>query len=372
MPLRAAPALVFALLTAAVAWPQAGQWAEKWPEPALVRVEPGELAFKTRDYEAATSESVFLVSRFNGGWVLMASFFEFRTVLIHRWGIYISVTDPAGRDHWLKHEMDPSEVRSDPTRLFITDGKNTVECGPLSSRVAFDVPGFSCDLRVTNILPPWKGGDGIDRMSPDGKAFAVRVLACPWGEVTGTMKLDGRAVEVRGQGLLEKSLIVNPLNRLDPLLYSIRVYSPDEAPLDERWYVGILDVMTHEAYGSERLPRMEVGKAGAWLFTTRDYTLEPRDVRRSAGMPYPAPRRIGLTARGNGYLLEAEYRAEILFSVTDVLSEVPKWVRPIISVFMKRPVYLRFLGELVGTVTFADGHVESIRLYGPYEYVIAR
>jgi hypothetical protein len=117
---------------------------------------------------------------------------------------------------------------------------------------------------------------------------------------------------------------------------------------------------------------MEVGRAGEWLFTTRDYALEPRDVRRSLGMPYAAPRRMGIVARASGYLLEAEYRAEILFSVTDVLSEIPKWLRSIVAVFVKRPVYLRFLGELEGTVTFPDGHVEPIHLYGPYEYVVTR
>ena len=179
-------------------------------------------------------------------------------------------------------------------------------------------------------------------------------------------------MSVVGQGLLEKTIIVNPLNRLDRLLYSMRAYSPEETPLEDRWYVGLLEVTTHEAYGSVRLPRMEVGRAGEWLFTTKDCTLEPQDVRRGIGMPYAAPRRIGIVGRGSGYLLEAEYRAETLFNVTDVLSEIPRWIRPIVAVFVKRPVYLRFLGELEGTVTFPDGRREAIHLYGPYEYVVVK
>ena len=120
------------------------------------------------------------------------------------------------------------------------------------------------------------------------------------------MTLDGRARAVSGQALLEKCLIVNPLGRLDPLLYSIRTWSDDAEPPEARWYVGLLDVTTHEAYGAERIPRMEVAKAGSWMFATQDYSLEALDPERGAGMPYAAPRRIRVTARGGGYLLAAE------------------------------------------------------------------
>ena len=51
---------------------------------------------------------------------------------------------------------------------------------------------------------------------------------------------------------------------------------------------------------------------------------------------------------------------------------IPQWLRPIVSVFVKRPVYLRFLGELEGEVTYPDGRIEHVRLFGPYEYVVAR
>jgi len=35
-------------------------------------------------------------------------------------------------------------------------------------------------------------------------------------------------------------------------------------------------------------------------------------------------------------------------------------------------VNARFLGELVGELRRPDGSVESLHLYGPYEYVITR
>jgi hypothetical protein len=368
-----ATVLVAALLLLGVLslWGQVSEEA-LWNDPSLVRVEPSELAFTDKEYEYATSQSVYLMARFNEGWVMMLSLFEYRSVLIHKWGIYTTVTSPAGREHWATLDMRDEAVRFDTTRLYVTDGTNTVEGGLSSYRVTFDFRGFACDLRLDNILPAWKGGDGLDVMSRDGRAFAARVMGCPWGRVTGWIKMDGRTVEVEGQGLLEKALTVNPMNRLDPYLYSIRVFADDSAPPEDRWYIGVLDVTTHEAYGGARQSRMEVGRAGEWLFTTHDYTLEPREVRQGIGVPYPVPRRVGITARAPGYLLQAEYRAEVLFNVTDVLSEVPKWIRPIAAVFVKRPVYFRFLGKLDGTLQFPDGHTEPVHLSGPYEYVVTR
>jgi hypothetical protein len=115
-----------------------------------------------------------------------------------------------------------------------------------------------------------------------------------------------------------------------------------------------------------------VAKAGQWLFTTTDYTLEASDIRQGVGEPYPAPRQIRIRARGSGFLLEAEYRALVLYNITDVLEEVPRFLRPVVALFAKRPVYLRFLGSLEGTVIFPDGRKEPIRLSGPFEYVIVR
>jgi hypothetical protein len=85
---------------------------------------------------------------------------------------------------------------------------------------------------------------------------------------------------------------------------------------------------------------------------------------------YPVPRLLKVSATASGFVADLEYRALILFDITDIIEEVPPYLRLIVRLFFRRPVYVRFLGEVHGTITYPDGHVETIELSGPYEYVI--
>jgi hypothetical protein len=361
-------------LAAAASAPAAPAEADRapWPPPRDVRVSTSELAFERRDYDVNSTESVYVLTRFNDGWVLMLSLFEFRNPLFKKWGIYVLVSSPAGTEHWYKYDIPDRDVRVDADRLWVSDGVNTIEGGLTWYRVEIDIPGFTCELSISNLLPPWKVGDGRQELGRDGRAFAQRVLGSPWGVVTGRISLDGRPMVVRGQGLLEKSTIVMPLGRLDPLIYSARVFSQESTSPEDRWYVGMLDTTSHRAYGSVRSPRLEVARGGDWLFTTPDYTLVAHDYRSLGQAPYPAPQRLEITAVSQGYTLKATYRALYLYNVTDVMDEIPAWARPIVQLFVKRPVFQRFLGVLEGTLTYPDGRIEYLSLAGPYEFVVTR
>jgi hypothetical protein len=345
---------------------------DRWPDPHTVRVAPSELAFEDAEYGVNTTDSVFLVAQLNDGWTLMANYFEIRNPLFRRWGVYTIVSTPQGRGYWYKEEIRDREVRTDPRRLYVSDGRNTILSESDGYHVVLDVQGFSCDLWVANTLPPWKGGDGVDPLRPDGRLFASRVVAVPWGEVSGTMAMGGRTLQVRGQGVLDKALVVTPLSRLDPLIYSVRAFSPEETSPVERWFVEFLDTTAHEAFGSVRRSSLVVAHSGEWMLATPAYTLEASDYQKVGSSPYLAPRTLRISARQDGYELHAVYRAASLFNMTDVIDEVPRWVRPIVAAFVRRPVYYRFLGVLEGTLTHPDGHMERLVLEGPYEYVVTR
>jgi hypothetical protein len=341
-------------------------------DPGPVQVRPEELAFRRTDHPATKSEGLFMAARFNGGHVLMLDLFHFDGPLVARWGIYVVVSDPAGKRQWITYEFDKSLVRTEPTRLWFSDGNSTVEGDGSSCRIALELPGFSCNLEVRNILPAWRSGDGVDDLTPDGRMFERRILACPWGDLTGRLATGAASEEVVGQALLDRYTRVTPLNRLHQSLYSVEAWSADSTPADDRVFLEILDITTNAAYGAKRLPRLCVAAGGRWLFTTRDYTFEPLDFDGSGPTPYPAPRKLRIVARASGYMLEAEYRATTLFDVTDIIAEVPALLRPIVRAFFSRPVYMRFLGVLEGTLTHPDGRVERISLTGPYEYLVAR
>ncbi|TFG62599.1 MAG: hypothetical protein E4H36_07625 [Spirochaetales bacterium] len=109
-----------------------------------------------------------------------------------------------------------------------------------------------------------------------------------------------------------------------------------------------------------------------WVFTTYDYTLTPSDFYSPPDMPYSYPGKVKLYAKNGDYELQGEYKTGILFNVTDVINEIPFIIRPLVLLFVQRPIYFRFLGEFTGTIRLPDGSVEQLHLYGPYEYVIVR
>jgi hypothetical protein len=341
-----------------------------WIDPGLVTVREEEIAFSRVEHTATATQSLFMSSRFDDGHVLMFDLFEIDMPVYHRWGIYVLLSDASGRRQWKTFEFGKASVSTDETRLFFTDGTSTVEGDAQGERIDFSIPGFRCNLRVRNVLPPWRGGDGLDAFTPDGRMYLRRVLACPWGELTGWIEMDGQRLDVRGQALLERSTRVSPLNRQYQALSSVRAWG--DLPVEDGWAFELSDITTNPAYGALRLPRLAVARAGRWLFTTERYIVESRDFDRSGDLPYPAPRTLDITARDGGYSLDAEYRALTLFDVTDIISEIPPILRPLVRAFLSRPVSMRFLGELSGTLTYPDGTVERFLLHGPFEYLVLK
>ena len=343
-----------------------------WRNPRSVKVRSDELAFTDRNFDFAKNDSIFFQTRFNDGWVLMLSFFRIKAFLIDRWGIYAVVSEPDGTAYWAKYQMKNRDVSYDTERLYISDGRNTVQGNRDSFRVQCDIDGFACDLVFENILPPWKPGDGVDYYTPDGRTFQFRVISSPWARVSGTLTIGGKTVSVKGDGFGEKALIVCPLSKLNPYTYSLRLYSPSDVPQQDRWHIEMLESVMHDAHGGHRIPRLAIAKGSDWLLTTRDYSLTPSAPRKEGELPFGYPGRLRLELEADGYSLTGEYTARKLFNYTDVLDEIPPEFRSLVSAFMKRPVYFRCLGEFKGRLTLPDGTVEDLHLFGPYEYVVAK
>jgi hypothetical protein len=224
----------------------------------------------------------------------------------------------------------------------------------------------------TNILDSWKPGDGIDYLTPDKQNFMIRILSSPWATVRGDLSFDNRSLRIKGVGYGEKSLIIGPLTRQNPYLHAFRVFTDNDVEDEDRWFIGLLDTRSHESFGGFRIPRLNVAKGNEWLFTTYEYTLTPSGYDSPPDMPYSYPTILKLYANNGTYELEGEYRTGVLFNVTDVINEIPPILRPLALIFVKRPIYFRFLGNFNGWIRYPDGSREQLYLHGPYEYVIVR
>lgn len=344
-----------------------------WDHPETVVVTEADKAFTSVQYPHAKNQSVFMMARFDNGWVLMMSYFGFKAGIVNNWGIYVSLSDPEGNGYFTKQKLQTRDIVFAEDALFITDGINTIEGSGNTFRVVMDTDDFDCDLTYENILPPWKPGDGYDYYDDERSAFDKRAVVSPWADVKGSFTFkDIELKNLTGQGFAEKQLTVNPFTKLNETTYTMRLFSEPGTPDDERWHLGILENYLHEDYGGERQPRLTFAHGDEWIFTTREYDIQPFDFKTHEDLPYSYPSKVRVSTSRDGYTLDGTYIASVLFNYTDIVDELPPFFRSFILLFIQRPVYFRCLGEFMGIVTYPDGSTEYIHLVGPYEYIIVK
>ena len=371
--LTAAFATAFAttfFYTAAIAYADPPDADYLWENPNDSRVFSENVAFSSTEYRHAKNESIFLMGYFNDGWVMMFNIFHIDTVLLDRWGMYALVGRPDGTTYWNTNTPKGKHVVFDERYLRYFDGENLLEDsgGKVSLTCNFD--GFSCNLVFDKHLPPWKPGTGRENYTEDGEFFQYKAVFAPWTGLRGTIVVGGRTIDVEGFGYGEKTLFVNPLTKFQPYLHSLRVYTPYETPREERWHIGILHATLNKAYGYRELPRLVVAKGDKWLFTTRDYTFRPIRTSRVEDAPYDYGTAFELVAQKNGYTLNGILEERAFVHFTDIFENLPLWVKNILDVFFKRPVYFRAISDFTGSITDPDGLVTALKMSGPYEYVV--
>ncbi len=348
-----------------------------WDTPRENYAAPETMAFTSAHYRSAMSDSAYTMAVFDDGRVLMFSLFHYVSKLFEKWGAYLLLTQPGGPTRWATADIPKTSVHFADDRLRISDGVNSLSGVDMRYRLKWRVGDLEVDLTYENIVEPWILGDGRDILGDPEKAFQIRSVFSPWARVTGTVSIDGVSESVRGEGMGEKTIIVNRLSRFNPELLSMRVFGVSdfdglERPLTAGYHIGLLDSTAHPAYGSKRIPRLFVTYRDDWLFTTGAYELEYVEYAEPAGMSYEYPVRFTVEAQAAGYSLSGEYRAEELFDITDIVSELPLWLRKLVLIFLDRPVYMRSLGVFEGTLRRPDGTETTLFLYGPYEYVVVR
>ncbi len=343
-----------------------------WDDPKDVNVQNHEMVFTEKKFKNEKRDSVFYMCKFNGDWILMLSMFTSDSFLFNKWGMYALVADPNGRTYWYTTEIGLENIRISKDSLFVTDGKNTVYGSDMTYYLQFDFKGFRCNLTYRNVLPPWKAGDGWVYLTKDRNVLEYRIITSPWAQVDGFIAVDGKRIQVQGQGYGEKCLIVGPLTKLNPFLHSLRLYSPDSTPQESRWHLGLLETISNKEYQSKKIPLLVLAHGNEWIFTTHTYTLEPLDPQSLKDVPYTYPGKLRIEAEHKGMKLEGVFASTRLFHFTDVFDDIPKWIKSFLLLFVKRPVYFRTVGTFIGYLTMPDGTVQYLNLSGAYEYVVVQ
>ena len=345
-----------------------GPW--NWQHPNELRLTPGEM-FPNAPYEQDwLSHSFYWLARFDTGHVVVLSPFRWRYGALGGWGLYMIVRDPRGRLFTWDGKLEDASFEATSAGARIAAGRSRFESRGGEHRWVIEVPGFSCDVTFTNVLPAWKPGNGVSWF--DDEHYTTYSLPAPWADVSGTMRVNGETVVVSGQCMLDTSETLLPLTRANAEIRAARVWSPPGTPRGERWFIGALTTISHPGYGSQRLPMLLVARGDRWLFTTMAFRFEYLSTATLDDPPYPYPERVAVSARDQGWALEGTYTVDAPYWITDIFQRLPKMFRTIASWFVKRPVIFRNLARFEGTVTGPDGTATRLQLSGQAEFMYTK
>jgi hypothetical protein len=343
-----------------------GAW--NWEHPNELRLTEDEMFPRTPYHDDWQSRSYYWMGRLDAGYVVVINPFQWHFGAFGTWGMYLIVLDPQGRVFTWDGKIGDGtpEVASRGMRVSAANGRFESRGG--EHRWVVDVPGFSCDLTFTNVLPAWKPGGGTAWF--DDEHYTFYSMPAPWADLAGTMTVNGETVDATGQCMLDSSETLLPVARVNSGGQAARVWSPPGTPRDDRWHIGALITIPHRGYGLQKLPMLMVAHGDRWVFTTREFTFDVVDEAVLDDPPYPYPARIVVRAHDQGCVLEGVFTFETVYCITDVFQRLPKVFRTIASWFVKRPVITRNLARFEGTVTLPDGSVSILDLSGQAEFVI--
>lgn len=344
----------------------------EWPDPNTMKIPPDQTVFHNESLSAYESEGNFYMSLFNDGWILMTHLFVWKYGPMRGWGIYALVISPDGKRYFAKQQLNEKKIKLASDHLYVMEGNNSIEGKNGVYRVKFDIENFACDLTYKNNVPSFRPGDGYVWYSKKENIFQFSLLTCPWADVTGTIKLPDRTLQVKGEGYSDKGRATIFPTKMTPYLYSIRTFSPPGAPREDRWMFGILEQQMHPSYGSKRIPTLHLCHGDKTVMATKFYDLEPSGWAPGKDTPYDYPRRIKVRAKDKGWMIEGEYVCGEMFDFLDVMAELPGWVQKLAQKFVKRPVFFRSHGKFEANITAPDGKRTHISLIGPHEYVVSK
>ncbi len=336
-----------------------------WADPEKVTVSEADL-FPNPPYVGNwQSRSFFFIGRLDDGTFFVINLFHWEFMFLHSWGILVLVTDTAGRVFQYQGSL-PDEDKSDPAQgfdhrfgedLFISSaGEHTVKVS---------VKGFSCDLQMHNLLPAWEPGDGWIYYDSSRTAYGHYAVPAPLATVSGTMTVFGNARSADGLCTWDSSLTVQPLGRTNSPQYSLRAFGDDI-------FIDIVEAVTDPGYGSKQIPILYAARGSTWLFTTGDFSFAPSDWTAMSQPPYPYPGVFDVNAAGRGWTLNGQFVSSRMYSVSDVFQELPPLIREIVSVFLKRPVLYRMVGEFRGTLISPQGDRQQLVIPAHAEYVVVK
>lgn len=341
-----------------------------WPPPEQVLLSDEELLLGDPYSGHFRSRFWYFNILLGNGTALTCSQFQWRYGLLGGSGLFLLSAPPDGEPFVLETRIDSHDLEEAQDRLLVRFGGSLIEGSRAGARLRLELPDFSCDLAVRNLLEPWKPGDGYTWYDAKRTAYSRHAVTTPFGEVSGRLAVRGQEQPVSGWCYADRGVLSIPVSRLSPEGFSFRVFGAGEE--GQPWMVSLLTSTTARSYGSRRVGTLLAARGGQWLLAAPEFSFEAQDFREESGIPFAYPRRLVIRGGGEGGRVEGAFTVTRLTYLNDILARLPPLFRQVAEALIRRPVIYRLAGTFEGSFEAPDGTRQTLLLPGQGEYNLYR
>lgn len=235
-------------------------------------------------------------------------------------------------------------------------------------RLQVSVKGLEVDLTFRSRVPGWKPGTGQFTMGEPPEHYYFWLVPVPQAEVTGTLTVDGKTVEVKGQGYHDHNAGNLGINEVMSYWYWGRFSFDDIVCI-------FADVFLHPRYGMKRIMPFFLAKGGEKLIGCDGFEILIKDMAEESTIGVPYPKIINIALKDSPAKVKLEIKTKSLMEKRDFIPKnLPPEKKNRILAKILHPSYLRFNSQvnmdIDGKISQGDGIYEIMYLNCPKDHIV--
>lgn len=277
--------------------------------------------------------------------------------------VNIVITDSEGNIFTSSDKPGMDNFSASSKGLYVKTGNSFAKGSFSRCKIHYSKNDISADLELVSQAPPWRPGSGKIYFDGSSEKYFAWLAAIPYGRVKGTLRYNGKTVEVAGSGYHDHNWGSVRLNKVMTQWYWGRSRIDD-------YTIIFSEMLTAPKYGSLKLPVFFIAKGNTIILDKDfDFTFKPDSWKRhNGGRDYPEE--IQILVSGKDTQAELNITDPKIIEAKALLEGAPRIIRTAAGLFVN-PYYFRFKSNY-DLELLTDGKSERIKGDGIFEIMMLR